>query len=59
ANEEDKVGLAVFHLLREAQLWFDQMEEEEPDLDWGCFKECCHVRFRPPMSNNPLGNLPT
>ncbi|KAK8497643.1 hypothetical protein V6N12_042831 [Hibiscus sabdariffa] len=50
-------GLAAFHLLGKAQLWFDQVEEEETDLDWGRFKECCHVRFGPPMSNNPLGEL--
>ncbi|KAL1147912.1 hypothetical protein V6Z11_A10G089000 [Gossypium hirsutum] len=56
-NEEDKVGLASFHLLGEAQLWFDQIEEEEENLDWECFRECCHVRFGPPMSNNPLGEL--
>ncbi|XP_040948028.1 uncharacterized protein [Gossypium hirsutum] len=56
-NEEDKVSLASFHFLGEAQLWFDQMEEEEANLDWGRFKECCHVRFGPPMSNNPLGEL--
>ncbi|KAJ1400267.1 Retrotransposon gag domain [Sesbania bispinosa] len=55
--EGDKVGLASFHLLGEAQLWFDQMEQEETELNWGCFKEYCHVRFGPPMSNNPLGEL--
>ncbi|KAK8483673.1 hypothetical protein V6N11_061656 [Hibiscus sabdariffa] len=43
-NEDDKVGLAAFHLLGKAQLWFDQVEEEETDLDWGRFKECCHSR---------------
>ncbi|KAK5847245.1 hypothetical protein PVK06_003550 [Gossypium arboreum] len=56
-NEEDKVGLASFHLLGEAQLWFDQIEEEEANLDWERFRECCHIRFGPPMSNNPLGEL--
>ncbi|KAL1172100.1 hypothetical protein V6Z11_A05G326500 [Gossypium hirsutum] len=56
-NKEDKVGLASFHLLGEAQLWFDQIEEEEANLDWERFRECCHVRFGPPMSNNPLGEL--
>ncbi|KAJ1381359.1 Retrotransposon gag domain [Sesbania bispinosa] len=40
-----------------AQLWFDQMEQEETELNWGRFKEYCHVRFGPPMSNNPLGEL--
>ncbi|KAL1145373.1 hypothetical protein V6Z11_A11G294300 [Gossypium hirsutum] len=56
-NEEDKVDLASFHLLGEAQLWFDQIEEEEANLDWERFRECCHIRFGPPMSNNPLGEL--
>ncbi|XP_016745984.1 uncharacterized protein [Gossypium hirsutum] len=56
-NEEDKVGLASFHLLGEAQMWFDQIEEEEANLDWECFRECCHVRSGPPMSNNPLREL--
>ncbi|XP_052888068.1 uncharacterized protein LOC128296664 [Gossypium arboreum] len=41
----------------EAQLWFDQIEEEEANLDWERFRECCHIRFGPPMSNNPLGEL--
>ncbi|PPD68682.1 hypothetical protein GOBAR_DD34439 [Gossypium barbadense] len=33
------------------------MEKEEANLDWGRLKECCHVRFGPPMSNNSLGEL--
>ncbi|NAW23561.1 hypothetical protein FGF82_23860, partial [Salmonella sp. gx-f9] len=33
------------------------MKEEEADLDWGCFKKCFRVRFGPPMSNNPFGEL--
>ncbi|PPS04609.1 hypothetical protein GOBAR_AA16056 [Gossypium barbadense] len=41
-NEEDKIGLASFHVLGEAQLWFDQTEEDEANLNWGRFKECCH-----------------
>ncbi|KAL8140348.1 hypothetical protein V2J09_006369 [Rumex salicifolius] len=55
--EGDKVHLAAFHLLDEAQLWFDQVEKEEANLNWERFRECCHVRFGPPMSNNPLGEL--
>ncbi|PPD92340.1 hypothetical protein GOBAR_DD10705 [Gossypium barbadense] len=31
--------------------------EEEANLDWGRFKEYCNMRFVPPMSNNPLGEL--
>lgn len=29
----DKVDLAAFHLSGEAQLWFDEMEQEETELD--------------------------
>ncbi|KAG6517266.1 hypothetical protein ZIOFF_020646 [Zingiber officinale] len=56
-TKTDKVGLAAFHLVGEAQLWFDQMEQEELDMTWKKFKNHCHIHFGPPMSNNPLGEL--
>lgn len=31
--KRDKVGLAAFHLLGEAQFLFDQMEQDETNLD--------------------------
>ena len=31
---EDRVGLAAFHLTGEAQLWYYQLEQEEPDITW-------------------------
>ncbi|OIT08856.1 hypothetical protein A4A49_55398, partial [Nicotiana attenuata] len=40
ANQE-KVGLASFHMVGEAQLWVYQLELEEPNLTWGVFKEYC------------------
>ncbi|KAG6533126.1 hypothetical protein ZIOFF_006991 [Zingiber officinale] len=56
-TEADKVGLAAFHLVGEAQLWFDQVEQEEPEMTWKQFRDQCHIRFGPPLSNNPLGEL--
>lgn len=56
--KRDKVGLAAFHLLGEAQFLFDQMEQDETNLDQEHFKEYCHLRFGPSISsNNPLGEL--
>ena len=51
------MGLAAFHLTGEAQLWFYQVEQEKTGLGWEEFKAQCNIRFGPPMSNNPLGEL--
>ncbi|XP_019265334.1 PREDICTED: uncharacterized protein LOC109242914 [Nicotiana attenuata] len=56
-NEVDKVELAAFHLLGEAQLWYHQVEQEYPSVDWSEFKEYCALRFGPPLGSNPLGDL--
>lgn len=54
---QEKVGLAVFHMVGEAQLWVYQLEQEEPNLIWGVFKDYCTLRFGRPMKSNPLGEL--
>lgn len=56
-RETDKVGLAAFHLLGEAQLWYYQLETELPAISWDGFKEYCSLRFGPPARSNPLGEL--
>ncbi|KAG6518122.1 hypothetical protein ZIOFF_021524 [Zingiber officinale] len=56
-TEADKVGLPAFHLVGEAQLWFDQVEQEEPEMTWKQFRDHCDILFGPPLSNNPLGEL--
>lgn len=53
----EMVTLATFHILEEAQLWFDQLEQEKTNLNWERFRECCHVRFGSPMTSNSLGEL--
>ncbi|OIT36536.1 hypothetical protein A4A49_64472, partial [Nicotiana attenuata] len=40
-QEEDKVGLAAFHMLGEAQLWYHQLEIENPSMSWVELKDCC------------------
>ncbi|OIT36537.1 putative mitochondrial protein, partial [Nicotiana attenuata] len=56
-QEEDKVGLAAFHMLGEAQLWYHQLEIENPSMSWVELKDCCTLRFGPPARSNPLGEL--
>ncbi|XP_068662886.1 uncharacterized protein [Aristolochia californica] len=53
----DKVRLAAFHLLDEAQLWFYQVELDRLVVDWEEFKELCMIWFRIPAYRNPLGDL--
>lgn len=55
--EVDKVGLAAFHMIREAQIWIFKPEEEESRITWDTFKNYCHLHFGPPLRNNPLGEL--
>ena len=51
------MGLAVFHMTGEAQLWFYRLEQEEPGFSWELFRSYCLLRFGPPLSSNPLGEL--
>ncbi|XP_068667724.1 uncharacterized protein [Aristolochia californica] len=51
------VGLAAYHLLGEAQLWFYQVESDRLMQDWEEFKELSTIRFGPPAHCNPLGDL--
>nr|GMD09350.1 uncharacterized protein LOC109160849 [Ipomoea batatas] len=55
--DREKVGLAAFNMTGEAQLWYYQILRDEPPLSWLLFKEYCKLRFGPPRSNNPLGEL--
>ncbi|XP_019053919.1 PREDICTED: uncharacterized protein LOC109114927 [Nelumbo nucifera] len=56
-EEKDKVSLVAFHMTDEAQLWFYRVEQEEPGLNWDQFKSYCLLRFGPPLTSNPLGEL--
>lgn len=44
-------------MLREAQLWYCKLQQEESDMEWKTFMECCTLRFGPPLQSNSLGKL--
>nr|GMC88607.1 serine carboxypeptidase-like 45 [Ipomoea batatas] len=52
-----QVELAAFNMTGEAQLWYYQILRDEPRMTWGIFKDYCKLRFGPPHSTNPLGDL--
>ncbi|XP_015168562.1 uncharacterized protein [Solanum tuberosum] len=55
--DEEKVGLASFHLEGNAQLWFLQLETDLPEPSWDEFKRYCNLRFGPPIRSQKLGEL--
>ncbi|KAG6479507.1 hypothetical protein ZIOFF_062973 [Zingiber officinale] len=57
ALEEEKVGLASFHLEGDVQLWFIKLERDRPHIQWEEFKDQCNLRFGPSIRNNKLGEL--
>nr|GMD93470.1 putative mitochondrial protein [Ipomoea batatas] len=52
-----QVELTAFNMTGEAQLWYYQILRDEPRMTWGIFKDYCKLRFGPPHSTNPLGDL--
>ncbi|OMO61303.1 Retrotransposon gag protein [Corchorus olitorius] len=55
--EEERVGLASFHLEGDAQLWFLKLERDHPSITWDAFVKQCNLRFGPPIRRNKLGEL--
>ncbi|XP_068638457.1 uncharacterized protein [Aristolochia californica] len=53
----DILGLAAFHLLGEAQLWYNQIELDRLLVDWAKLKELYTLHFGPPAHSNHLGDL--
>ncbi|XP_071680170.1 uncharacterized protein [Lolium perenne] len=51
-----KVWLAAYHMVGVAQEWYMQLDRE--GMPSGPrFKECCNLRFGPPIRSNPLGEI--
>jgi hypothetical protein len=46
-----------FHLLDDVQLWFHCMELNDGAPPWSEFTRFLNVRFGPPMTDTPLGEL--
>ena len=55
--EEERVGLASFHLEGNAQLWFLQLEIDMPQTSWDEIKLQYNLRFGPPIRSQKLGQL--
>lgn len=51
------MGLVAFYMLGEGQLWYHQLESEQPTLNWTGFKDYCSLRFGPPVGSNTFGEL--
>jgi hypothetical protein len=53
---EERVWMAGFNMDGVAQLWYDQLLEDEGTPSWGRFKHL-HLRFGPPLRSAPLFEL--
>jgi hypothetical protein len=51
------VALAACYLLDDAQLWFHRMELNGGRPTWMQFVQLVNARFRPPLTDSPLGAL--
>ncbi|KAH0644677.1 hypothetical protein KY284_032561 [Solanum tuberosum] len=58
-TDAEKVGVAGFHLVGEAQLWYYQLKRAKGPMSWEDFQKQCFQRFGPPKSSNPVGELVT
>jgi hypothetical protein len=55
--EEDKVGLAAYHLEGEAQLWYQLFKESEEQVSWETLRSELHVRYGPTQFDDFFGDL--
>lgn len=51
------VRQATFSLQGKASAWYHNLRRMKTRLNWFEFSEECRIRFGPPMSMNPLGEL--
>ncbi|XP_066344504.1 uncharacterized protein [Miscanthus floridulus] len=54
---EERVRMASYHLDDVAQLWYDQLMEDEGAPSWANFKDRLSLRFGPPLRSAPLFEL--
>jgi hypothetical protein len=56
-TEPEKVGIASFHLVGDAQLWYGQYKDVYGPPPWHRFTELVYTQFGPPSRSNALGEL--
>jgi len=54
---EERVRMASYHLDDVAQLWYNQLEEDDGAPSWGRFKDLLNERFGPPLRAAPMFEL--
>jgi hypothetical protein len=55
--ENKSIAFTAFYLLDDAQLWFHLMELNGGSPTWNQFVKLVNARFRPPLTDNPIGEL--
>nr|GMC74159.1 uncharacterized protein LOC109155092 [Ipomoea batatas] len=56
-SDHEKVSTAAYYMFDVAQLWFSKRIQDNQQFSWAQFKAACTLRFGPPRSINPLGEL--
>jgi hypothetical protein len=55
--EHQRVAFTAFYLLDDAQLWFHRLELNGGRPTWPQFVQLVNARFRPPLTDSPVGAL--
>ncbi|KAJ8754363.1 hypothetical protein K2173_002814 [Erythroxylum novogranatense] len=55
--DEDRVGIASFHMVGDAQLWYQLLKQENPAVTWAAFKDGFYARYGPNQLIDFFGEL--
>ncbi|KAJ8898712.1 hypothetical protein K2173_004846 [Erythroxylum novogranatense] len=55
--DEDRVEIASFHMIGDAQLWYQLLKQENPTVTWTEFKEGFYARYGPNQLIDFFGEL--
>jgi hypothetical protein len=55
--EHKQVAYVVFHLLDDVQLSYHQLKINSGPPTWNRFIQLVNTRFRPPLTDSPIGEL--
>lgn len=55
--DDERVEIASFHLVGDAQMWYQVLIQENPAVTWPEFKEALHTRYGPNQLTDFFGEL--